>query len=56
MKILLMLSVSKNLGTKSLVGALLQGSFPRCPLKAAGEASLKKRELSCVLSSSYLSY
>ena len=37
-------SFPKHLGTKSLVRALLQGSSPR---PQPGEASLKKRELSC---------
>ena len=54
-----MLSFLKHLENKSLVRALLQGSFPaalKAAFRAAEGASLKKRELSCVHTSSYLSY
>ena len=44
---LVSLSFPKNLETKSLVPALLQGSF-LVGFRAAGGASLKKHELSCV--------
>ena len=50
--LLVSLSFPKNLETKSFVQALLQGSFPRrlSKSRAAGGASSKKCELSCVLS------